>query len=180
VLALIKAFWQIMLFREGPDSLPDSRPLLFIALIAYALTDCLIVFLSEIGQSEGDLVALPFLVWMLVPAFLDIALLFVCILTAVFYFGCIGRLRQTFTAMLGTSVLLQILSLPSFVLLFFEQFSAMWALSILVLVVMLLWSIALFGHILSRAIDKSFRIGVILAMAYFFVNYQMFQLIPDF
>jgi len=80
----------------------------------------------------------------------------------------------------GTTAFLQVLTLPCFVLLFYEQFSALWALSILALVVMLLWSIALFGHILSRAIDKPFGFGVVLAMAYFFVNYQMFQLIPDF
>ena len=180
MLALIKAFWQIVLFREGPDSLPDSRPLLFMATAAYALTDCLIVFASEFGQDRGELATLQIFVRMLVPAFFDIALLFISILAAVIYFGFMGRLRQTFTALVGTAVLLQTMTLPCFILLFYEQFSALWALSILVLVVMLLWSIALFGHILSRAIDKSFGFGVVLAMAYFFVNYQMFQLIPDF
>jgi hypothetical protein len=180
VLTIINAFWQVVLFRQGPESLPDSKPLLFIATTAYALTDCLIVFSSELMQNWGELELLQILARMLVPAVLDIALLLVSVASALFYFGFPGRLRQTFTAVVGTTALLQVLTWPFFVLLIFEQFSALWALAILALVVMLLWSIAIFSHILSRAIDRSFGVGVILAVSYFFVNYQMFQLIPDF
>jgi hypothetical protein len=180
VLALINAFWQVVLFREGPDSLPDSKPLLFIAATAYALTDCLIVFSSELGQNWGELATLQLLLRMLVPAILDIALLLVSVTAALVYFGFPGRLRQTLIALLGATALLQLLTWPCFVLLIFEQFSELWAVSILALVVMLLWSIAVFGHILSRAIARSFGFGMILAVSYFFVNYQMFQLIPDF
>jgi hypothetical protein len=180
VLTIIKAFWQVVLFRQGPESLPDSKPLLFIATTAYALTDCLIVFSSELMQNWGELELLQILARMLVPAVLDIALLLVSVASALFYFGFPCRLRQTFTAVVGTTALLQVLTWPFFVLLIFEQFSALWALAILALVVMLLWSIAIFSHILSRAIDRSFGFGVILSVSYFFVNYQMFQLIPDF
>ena len=180
MLALLNAFWQVVLFREGPESLPDSKPLLFIATTAYALTDCLIVFSSELGQNWGELTALQLLARMLVPAILDIALLLVSVVAALVYFGFPGRLRQTLTALFGATALLQLLTWPCFVLLIFEQFSELWAVSILALVVMLLWSIAVFSHILSRAIARSFGFGVILAVSYFFVNYQMFQLIPDF
>jgi hypothetical protein len=180
VLALINAFWQVVLFRDGPESLPDSKPLLFIATTAYALTDCLIVFSSELAKNWGELTTLQVLARMLVPAFLDIALLLVGVAVALFYFGFPGRLRQTFTALVGTTALLQVLTWPFFMLLVFEQFSALWALAIMTLVVMLLWSIAVIGHILSRAIVRSFGFGVVLAVSYFFVNYQMFQLIQDF
>ena len=41
--AIIKAFWDIALFRQGPDSLPDSQPLLLLAAVAYAVIDVVVI-----------------------------------------------------------------------------------------------------------------------------------------
>ena len=43
--AIVNAFWQIALFRQGPDDLPDSRPLLMLASLAYILVDAAIILI---------------------------------------------------------------------------------------------------------------------------------------
>ena len=183
--AILNAFWQIALFREGPESLPDSRPMLILAASLYALTDSLIMLSSNLGgrvlaQSWDDFLFLRQLAGLLIPIALDISLLLVSVAATLFYFGNLDRLRQTLTALFGVSTLLQVISWPCFVLLFFENLSVLWALLILALVLVLLWSIAAYGHILSHAISRSFGVGVALAALFFFLNYQMFKLIPDF
>jgi hypothetical protein len=185
VLVILKAFWQIALFREGPENLPDSRPLLIFALLAYALTGALVLISSEVAQAMlaedpqqiqwGRVLFEESLL-----TCLDILALGVCTWAMLFYFGLQNRLRQTLTALAGVSAVLQALSWPAFMLLFYESVSELWGLLLLLLVVILLWSIAVYGHILSRAVSLSFGLGVALAVLYFIIDYQLVTLIQGF
>lgn len=182
---LLNAFWQIVLFRQGPESLPDSRPLLMLAAVAYIFTGCLGLLINDLiafsaAQSQVELPLGRLLRSVLVPVVLDLLLLVGSIFAALFYFGFAGRLRQTMIAIFGASALLQVLTWPLYLLLVMEGQTTVWAIVMLLLVLLLLWSIAVYGHILSHAISRSFGSGIGLATLYFFVNYQMYRLIPEF
>jgi hypothetical protein len=181
----LKAFWQIALFREGPENLPDSRPLLIIALLAYASTSGLVFISSEIAntmiaESPQQIQWGGLLFEKLLLTCLDVLVLGVCTWAILFYFGLQNRLQQTLTALAGVSAVLQTLSWPAFILLFYESASELWGFLLLALVVTLLWSIAVYGLILSRAVSRSFGVGVALAVLYFILDYQLFTLIQGF
>lgn len=182
---IVKAFWKIALFRSGPQDLPDSKPLLLLALALYAVTDGLIFASSELGRQAMGIESLspgapPMSVRMVLATVADIALVSVCFVVTLFYFNFAGRIRQTLTAAFGSIALLQILTWPAFLLLFSDGMEAAWPVVFIVLVLVLLWSVAIYAHIVAQAISRSFGVGVALATLYFFIDYQLFQLLPEF
>jgi hypothetical protein len=67
------------------------------------------------------------------------------------------------TALFGTGAVLQLLQMPVAAA---PAIGVPQAFSMLGLIIILLWFIAVFGHILSRALSKSFGLGVTLAVVY--------------
>jgi hypothetical protein len=111
----------------------------------------------------------------------DVLMLVGCLWVLLRLTGYLSRFRQTLTALLGTSALLSILSAP---------FSA-WrqldanpdsggALSATIIFAIMLWSIAIDGHIISRALSKPFGIGLMVAVFYFFLHtLALLELLPS-
>jgi hypothetical protein len=181
---IVKAFWRIALFRSGPQDLPDSRPLLLLSAALYELSGIAVLVSSELGSAATGLreaeTSIPLLYRVLLSAVFDLAVVLVSFTAILFYFGYFNRLQQTLTAVFGVSALLHALSWPVLMLLFVEPLSGAWAVIAIALLLILLWSIAVYGHILAQAISKSFGAGVALSVLYFFLDYQLFKLIPDF
>jgi len=159
--ALVKAFWQIVLFRRGPDYLPDSQSLLLAAAVLYVVIDVLVILALYPRH------ALPPLL------LVDVGFLVVWCATLLTLFGLKTRIRQTLTALFGCGALLQLLAFP---------FSAWPSFGIpvdiplvfraLVALVILLWSVAVYGHILSRALSRPLGTGIAFAIVYFIVIYE--------
>ncbi|MGI9292242.1 MAG: hypothetical protein ACR2QG_13335 [Gammaproteobacteria bacterium] len=152
--AIIQAFWQIILFRTGPQALPNSQYLLVFSGLMYALANLLFVLLQYASQA---MLAIP----------VDLMLVIAWVYGLLAFFNFRGRVRQTLTAMFGTGALLQFITLP--IVLFAGQ-EATSAILMLALIIILLWSTAVHGYILSQALDKSFGVGVALAVVYFFIS----------
>lgn len=152
--AIIKAFWQITLFRSGPQALPESQPLLLFSAGLYLLANVLFVLVQFAPQS-------------LAAVFADLMLMFVWCVGLLAFFNLRGRIRQALTAMFGAGALLQFITLPIVLL---ADTAMPGILVMLALVMILLWSTAVHGYILSQALDKSFGVGVALAVVYFFIS----------
>jgi len=152
--AILKAFWQIAVFRSGPESVPDSQPLLLLAAAMYIASNVLFIF----AQYPTD--SMPAVV-------VDFVLLCAWCAGLLTFFGRKSRLRQTLIAMCGVGALLQLITLPLVAL---PQLGLPLAVTVLALVILLLWSTAVHGYILSLALDKSFGVGIALAVVYFLLS----------
>jgi len=158
---IIKAFWQIALFRQGPDYLPDSQPLLLFTLCAYVLVDVLVIL---------TLYPAPVLVPLLL---VDLGMLVVWTAGLLSLFGGMNRLRQTLIALFGAGALLQIIAFP------ISAWPSLglplelpYAFRVLFSLAILLWSVAVYGYIFGRALSRSMGIGVTFAVIYSIVIYE--------
>jgi len=158
---IIKAFWQVALFRQGPDYLPDSRPLLVFSVAAYVIVDVLVILALYPRHNLPPLLLL------------DVGFLAIWCIGLLRIFGFPQRTRQTLTALFGVGALLQIMAFP---------FTAWPSLGMpfelpliirgLVSLSILLWSVAVYGHILSQALSRTYGAGISFAVIYFIVIYQ--------
>lgn len=159
--AIIKAFWQIALFRQGPEYLPDSRPLLAFSALAYIVVDVLVILALYPTHVLPPLLLV------------DVGFLLLWCIGLLRLFDLQARIPQTLTALFGTGALLQILAFPftawpSFGI----PIEVPLMLRALVALLILLWSVAVYGHILSRALSRSLGAGIAFALIYFIVIYQ--------
>jgi hypothetical protein len=170
MLALLRAFLQIIMRQLGPEDLPDSRLLLIISLVAYVLAQvppALQVYGAS-GRAAGAIVIDVFMLVGAVWAILRIA-------------GHPDRYRQTLAALLGTSALLTLPLVPlNFWLQMFTQAGHVPAGPSIAILVLITWSLTVQGHILARALSAQFVIGLLVAVGYFIVNYGVIlQIAPS-
>ncbi len=165
---VLNAFWQLLLLRRGPDTLPDSAFLLWLTGALYALISLIIVLLLYGGER------------VLVLLLADVGLIFLWAKAVLTLFGAKMRLRQTLTALFGAGCLLQVLSLPlSLGPGFEEQQDWIVMFRALGLLFILLWGVAVYGQIIARAISRGPGFGVALAVVYFLLNIEIVsQLLP--
>lgn len=169
MLVYVQTLINIALRRLGPEDLPDSGFLLILTFVAYLLFQVPLVWISY-GPSEAVVTTIA------VSALLMVGFLWALLQLT----GYRARFRQTLTALLGTSALLSLLSIPFSVWreATLDLGSATAAPSIFIFVIML-WSLAIDGHILSRALSRPFVIGLMLAIGYFFLHTMiLFELMP--
>lgn len=157
---LLRTFLDIALFRIGPENLPASRFLLYATLCVAALVHTV---LTWVIFRSSDVVILTLVI--------DIGVLIVCVWLLLRLIGLTNRFGQTLTALLGTGTLLKLASMP------FVYWNATVpaevpkpALPSAMILAIVLWSFAVEGHILARAMSRPFVIGVLIAIAYFFLS----------
>lgn len=161
MLALIRTFLLIALRRLGPEDLPDSSLLFGLAVIAYAVAQVVIV-LPLYGPGATLLRAVV----------LDVALLYACVWGLLRFTGRPARFRQTLTALFGTGALLTVLMVP-----LNSWFTATSVpdqpavLPTVGILLMLIWSLVVNGHIVARALSAPLGVGLVFSVIYFFINY---------
>lgn len=170
MLVYVQALINIALRRAGPEDLPDSGFLLGLTLIAYVVLQ-LPLALVAYGPDSAVLTTIG------VSALLLVAFLWVLLRLT----GFQARFRQTLTALLGTSALLSFLSIPFSLwreaTLDMEPATALPSIFIFAI---MLWSLAIDGHILSRALSRPYAIGLMISIAYFFLHTTvLFELMPE-
>ena len=153
--ALLKAFWDIALWRRDPGHLPDSRTLVIACAAAYAALSAIQSWMLTgadrlLARTLADLLLLVALVWLLLAVT-----------------GRSQRLNQTLSAVLGTGALLS----PLVILLLALRGAAetnhaiallVWAGSVAVI----LWYTFILGHIVRSALDTGWFTGVAVAITY--------------
>lgn len=153
--ALVKAFWEIALWRRSPADLPDSAALLVVAGLAYTACSALQSFMifgtdAILGRTLADLALLALPLWIL----LSLA-------------RRQRRYRQTLTALLGTGAVLAPFVVA--LLAFKAPAESSYPLALLVWggsIGVVLWYLFVIGYILRAALDTGMVTGVAIALAY--------------
>ena len=156
MLQLINAFWNIALFRRGPQDLPASSFLLYLTAAFYFLVSLAVVFLP-----------LEFL-RVLFSAALDTLLLAALTAAALTVRRRPERIAQALSAIYGTLGLLGLIMLP--VTGWLVRVSADPAEALVPLLafwVLYFWSIAALGHILRHALSIPLLPAVLISYVYF-------------
>jgi hypothetical protein len=159
LLTLFRAFFDICRLRKGPQDVPASPELLSLSLLAYLAAVAMLTMLSRppaaaLGASaiETALVA---------------GINFVLLALRRFE----GRWMQTTTAMAGTGVLFTLFALPLFAGLSAAGSGAGAVPGVLYasLLLLVVWNIAVTGHILKHALALPFPVAILIAAAYAWV-----------
>ncbi len=156
LLALLHPFWEICLLRRGPQDLPASPFLVYLALGAHAA----VVVLQALAVHSP----LP----ALLSGVTDTAVL--AALTATLLLA--GRLReripQTLSALAGSGALIGVLALvPTWWWFFAQQGGSQPGGPWLLLLALVLWSLVVMGHVLRHALSTNLFVGLALAAVFY-------------
>ena len=161
VLPLLRTLFDIVLLRKGPEAIPRSN-ILFAMIVVFWLLSSLSV-LSLIEQyDEQDFITGLF------TALIGL----VCYGVTVVMAGFPGRVLQTLSAVLGCGALISFVFVAEFVL--FTPFLGQ-TITGIVAQLILLWSVPVEGHIIARAINRHWYIGIVIAIVVFILQYVVYR-----
>lgn len=166
---LLMRFWDICLLRKGPEEVPYSPLLLVLMLLFGYLLDNVRINLLLPDLTPLQLAGILFLHTLLM-LLLTVALLSL--------FGYRSRIIQTLTALAGTGVILSALILP------FDYITSLnpqhFTMASIIVLFVQIWSLAIVGFILSRALSVHRLTGVIIAVSYLILGLAVFNyLLPE-
>ena len=166
MLALLQTFFDIVRLRKGPDAIPYSWPVCFLALFLWLLAGLTMTAITP-ELDDADFFYGTF------TGVIGLATYAAIVVTS----GHTPRLLQTVTAILGCGALISFLFVAGNALLppLFSMvpFLGQNVVSI-VATLILLWSIPVEGHIIARAIDRHWYIGIAVAMAVFLFQLYLY------
>ena len=163
MLALFETLFDIIRLRKGPDAIPYS-PVVFAMTLALWMAAGLVMTLMTPELSQHDF---------LIGTFTGLSGLG-CYAGIVLLTGNRPRLLQTVTAILGCGAILSLLFVASNV--FLSPFLSK-NITSLVATLILLWSVPVEGHIIARAINRHWYVGVVAAMAVFIFQLFLYALV---
>lgn len=165
VLPLIRTLFDIVLLRKGPDDIPRSWLLFMLILVLWLFSALAAVALIKqfdetyffIGLFSGMIGIL-------------------CYASLVVFSGRSERLLQTISAIIGCGALISLAFVAEYALLlpFLGEL-----LTSLISNLILLWSIPVEGHIIARAIDRHWYIGILIAIAVFALQYVIYSVVTS-
>lgn len=157
---IVKLFYDIILFRKGPQDVPFSRVLTRMTLAVYALISFLMLFMSSHWFSA------------LLKMAADIVLLIAFIRITLAWVHKSERYQQTFCALLGTDALLTLFGVPATAVMLVPS-GDLAILGFFIVVGLILWHWAVIGYILSHALDQNLGFSLGLALLYMMAAYQI-------
>ncbi|MCP4302360.1 MAG: hypothetical protein GY783_17380 [Gammaproteobacteria bacterium] len=153
MFALFETLFDIIRLRKGPDAIPHSVVLL-VVIVALWLFAGLVMTLMTAELDEKDF----FIGTLTGMAGLS------CYAAIVVLSGKRARLLQAVMALLGCGALLSLLFVAGNV--FLSPFLSE-NITKLIVTLILLWTVPVEGHIISRTIDRHWYVGVVAAVAVF-------------
>ena len=163
MLALVETLFAIIRLKKGPDAIPYSWFLCLITMTMWLFAGLAMTAMTEeLGEAD-----------FLLGTFTGVAGLG-CYASIIVLSGHTPRLLQTVTAILGCGAVLSLLFIVGNVLL-----APVLGASVtdLVVTLVLLWSIPVEGHIIARAIDRHWYVGIVAAMAVFVFQLFLYSLL---
>lgn len=151
MLPLVKTLFDIVLLRKGPDSIPRSS-VLFILIVGLWLFSSLVELVLIDRIDENDF---------LIGLFIALVVV-ICYAMVVVVSGHSSRVLQTISAILGCNALISLAFVAEFVL--FTPFLGE-SISGPIAELIVLWSVPVEGHIIARAIDRHWYIGIAIAIS---------------
>ncbi len=159
---LLSVFLNICLLRAGPQDVPAASVVVVLAGVAYVGIGILVALVSYTPVQA--------LLW----AALDTLLLGAVAYLGLRWRGHTRRFPQTFSALTGSGALLSLVSWPFMLMLLrLPEGDADAALPSLLIVLLMFWSIAVIAHILRHALSSSYAMGVLLALLYAIVSWNL-------
>jgi hypothetical protein len=162
MLALLKTILDIMRLRKGPDAIPHSMLLLVIVVAFWLFVDVLGgIIVPQFGglSASGLAITLLGLVIFAMMATLDARK---------------ARMVQMLTAMIGCSAVFGfVLTLVLAVALRFQEIQPVPLLALLLVWSVMLFSVVVDGHILSRTLERPRVHGLIAAFLVFALQYYL-------
>lgn len=168
LLILWTHFFNLCRFKLKPQQLPASNVFTFVLLTFY-------LFMDLLHESDRLPLQLAFL-----SSVVDVGLLVILTTSLLLLTRRKVRIWQTLTALAGANVVLSILALPLVNWLEYTRATGMDnALPVILLLGIIIWSIAITGHILRHALDTSFYTGTMIAILYSIITTSVLsQLFP--
>lgn len=167
MLALLRTLFDIVRLRKGPDAIPYSWLVCFIALLLWLFAG-LSTTMATPGMNDDDFLYGTF------TGVVGLAVYAAIVVTS----GHTARLLQTASAILGSGAFISFMFLAASVLLppLFAPlpFLGQNAVNIVVTLI-LLWSIPVEGHIIARAIDRHWYLGIAIAMVVFVFQLYLYS-----
>jgi len=163
---LILVFVDIALHRRGPEDLPSSQFLFLIILGSYFFVG---LFVLQIRESFSQALGL---------VFFDGTLYLFFVWALLGMRGYLSRFVQTATALLGTEILLNLIVAP--LLLWIEiigDAASPPILPALLFSLIIFWGIDIAGFVLSRALQLTYFVGVLVMIGYFFASFSLRSLL---
>lgn len=154
---LIMLFFRIATFRQGPQDVPASPMVLRLTLPAYVAVNYLILLVN--GSSSTALLQIA----------TDFALMAGFIWPLLYFAGKPARFQQTLAAMVGTDTIVSFAVLPAIASLNSHPNE----LAYFAMLGMMAWHWVISGHILRHALDRSWFLGLGLALLYIMLSSQV-------
>lgn len=159
ISTLYLAFFEMCRFRRKPQDLPHSLDLLIVCVVIYTLIN----FLLGLNTSTAFRAAQASFLETLSVSIITIIILKLNRHTE--------RWLKTLLAIMGTGSVIGLFALPLFMGLFMlDSGELLQALILMVYMVLLIWSIAIMGHILRHALETSMGFGVLFALVYIVIT----------
>lgn len=154
--AVVDPFIQICLLRRGPQDLPTSGILLAIALTAHTVV--VMLFFTLYGN----------VVRALLSGLLDTVLLTALTALVLYTQNKGARFVQTLTALAGTAAIITLISVP--LTGWYLAAEAQGSGAVMLLLVLMVWSLAIAGHILRHALSAPYFVGLLVAIGFAVVS----------
>ena len=163
VLALLRTWFDIIRLRKGPDAVPRSPVVFALAVALWLASGITLVLMFERFDMKDFIVGV-----------LTSVIGLVCYAAILNFFARAERLLQTLSAIIGCGALLTIAFAAGSMILT-PLIGAGLTGNIVFLI--LLWSVPVEGHIISRAIDRHFLLGLVFALAVLFLQLYVDQVV---
>ncbi|NIL94599.1 MAG: hypothetical protein GTO71_09195 [Woeseiaceae bacterium] len=161
VLPLLRTLFEIVLLRKGPESIPHSTVLFALIVGFWFLSSAAVLALIEQYDQQDFIVGI-------FTAMVGLG----CYAVTVVVAGFPTRVLQTMSAILGCGALISFAFVAEFVL--FTPFLGQ-TITGLVAQLILLWSVPVEGHIIARAINRHWYIGIVIAIVVFILQYVIYR-----
>ena len=158
---LLKTFFEIILLRKGPQDVPGS---LVVMLLSFGML-LFATFASAtlIKPSGGESVLLSFFTSLLGYVFYGSVLM---------VSGFLNRLGQTISSINACGSILTVLMVFAYVML--TPFLGA-RIAALVATLILFWSVPVKGHIIARAINRHWYLGIAISMTIFILQFAIYS-----
>ncbi|MEX2353158.1 MAG: hypothetical protein WD709_03150 [Gammaproteobacteria bacterium] len=155
LIILFRTFFDICLFRKGPQDLPAARELFWLVMLCYGAISVALSFPYQTFYIA------------VITGVTEALMLLLITYTFVYLRSVTGRWRQTSTALAGTGVIFSLMAFPLFYLrVYLQSGPALQAFIGMVIICLILWNIAVMTHILKNALSSSYFLGVLASLAY--------------
>ena len=161
---ILKLFYDIALFKKGPQDVPFSKFLTQLTLLSYAFVSFLMFFMSSHWTKA------------LLQVAADIFVVIVFTRITLFITRKSGRYQQTFCALLGTDMFISLCAIPPTASMIAPN-GTIADLGVLVMIGLMLWHLAVIGHIFRHALSESFSFGFGIGFLYMFSAYLLMGLL---